>query len=239
MKNWTILLALLVTGAASAEEQFQAVRDAMKQLVPDIRIDSVRAAPINGFAEVLLGAQLIYVSVDGKYIVDGQLIEVATRKNLTESSKGEVRRKMIEAVPQDERLVFPANGERKYTVTIFTDIDCGYCRRLHAQMAEYNDLGIEIDYLFFPRAGLGSNSFTKAVSVWCADDKNMALTDAKAGTDPLPQDCPNPVESHYQLGREIGVTGTPAMLAEDGTLIPGYVPPATLMLKLDTLTPTR
>ena len=128
-----------------------------------------------------------------------------------------------------DQVVFPATGAKKHTITVFTDIDCAYCRRLHAQIGEYNNLGIEVNYLFFPRAGVGSHSFEKAVSVWCAADRNSAFTTAKAGEEPAPLDCPNPVERHFQIGKELGVTGTPALVAEDGTLIPGYVPPATLI----------
>lgn len=238
MKNWVLVLSLAFAGAASGEDDYQVARDAMKRLVPDVKIDSVRPAPFEGFVEMLLGAQLIYVSIDGIYLIDGQLIEVATRRNLSEASKGDVRRRLMANVEPAERVVYPANGETKHSVTIFTDIDCTYCRRLHQQMTEYNDLGIEVNYLFFPRAGLTSNSYAKAVSVWCSDDRNSALTQAKAGIDPEPRDCANPIEMHYELGREMGVTGTPAMVAEDGTLIPGYVPPATLLVRLDSLVPS-
>jgi thiol:disulfide interchange protein DsbC len=188
---------------------------------------------------MLLGAQLVYVSMDGKYLVDGQVIEMASRRNLTEAAKGEVRRKRLDAVTSDMRVIYPATSDLRHKVTIFTDIDCGYCRKLHQEMAQYNELGIEIDYLFFPRAGIPSNSYDKAVSVWCSGDRNAALTDAKAGNDPAPMDCANPVEQHFELGRELGVTGTPAVLTEDGTLIPGYVPPATLLARLEAMAASR
>jgi thiol:disulfide interchange protein DsbC len=236
LKRLTLIFtALAVTLAVQAEEKFEAAIGAVKTMVPDIQIDSVKAAPFPGFVEMLLGAQLIYVSNDGKYLIDGQLIDIATRKNLSEASKGGVRKKRLAELTLADQLVFPATTEKKHTVTIFTDIDCGYCRRMHAQVDEYNSMGIEIKYVFFPRAGVGSHSFEKAVSVWCADDRNSAFTFAKTGEEPAPLDCPNPVEQHFQLGRELGVTGTPAMVTEDGTLIPGYVPPATLMTRLDAL----
>ncbi len=231
----TILVAgmLAVASLAGAEDDYQVARDALKSLVPGLQIDKVRPAPFPGFVEMLLGAQLVYVSEDGKYLLDGRLIEIATRRDLSEAAKGEVRKTRLADVTSADRIVFPATGEKKHTITIFTDIDCGYCRQLHRQMAEYNDLGIEVDYLFFPRAGVQSNSFDKAVSVWCAADRNQALTAAKAGEDPAPKQCPNPIEMHFELGRELGVTGTPALVAEDGTLIPGYVPPASLLAQLD------
>ena len=236
LKQLSLLLAALaLTMSVQAEPEFETAVNALKSMAPAVQIDSVRPAPFPGFVEMLLGAQLVYVSEDGKYLIDGQLIEIATGKNLSESSKGAVRKRRLAQLPLSDQVVFPATGEKKHTVTIFTDIDCGYCRRLHAQIEEYNSLGIAVNYLFFPRAGIGSHSFEKAVSVWCADDRNTAFTSAKAGEDPEPKDCPNPVERHYELGKELGVTGTPALVAEDGTLIPGYVPPESLIGRLDAL----
>jgi thiol:disulfide interchange protein DsbC len=239
LKRLTILLAaLVVIPGVQAEQEFEAAVGAVKSMVPNVQIDSVRPAPFPGFVEMLLGAQLIYVSNDGRYLIDGQLIEIASRKNLSELSKGAVRKERLEQLAMTDQVAFPADGEKKHTITVFTDIDCAYCRRLHAQIDEYNGLGIDVNYLFFPRAGVGSHSFEKAVSVWCAEDRNSAFTAAKAGEEPVPLDCPNPVERHFELGRELGVTGTPALVAEDGTLIPGYVPPATLIVRLDALAVT-
>lgn len=214
-------------------QDYPKVRAAVQKLVPGLAADTIKAAPFEGFVEVLLGAQLVYVSEDGRYVIDGQLIEVATRRNLSELSKGVVRSDRLSGVAAGERIRFVADGKMKHRITVFTDIDCGYCRRLHDQMAEYNQLGIEVDYLFFPRAGIGSESYNKAVSVWCADDQNAAMTLAKSGEQPAPAQCENPVQSHYQLGRELGVTGTPALVTDDGTLIPGYIPPADLLTRLE------
>ncbi|MEM9301825.1 MAG: DsbC family protein [Pseudomonadota bacterium] len=233
--SWILGLIAAPLLAFAQDDEFDGVRSAMQSLVPGAEIDSIRPAPFPGFAEVLLGAQLIYISLDGQYLIDGRLIEIATRKDLSEAAKGTVRKDRLAGVSNDERFVFPTSGEPKHRLTIFTDIDCGYCRRLHQQMAEYNDLGIEVTYLMFPRAGIGSTSFNKAISVWCADDRNDALTLAKSGQDPESQSCDNPIEEHYQLGRELGVSGTPALVAEDGTLIPGYVPPGQLIERLEAL----
>jgi len=214
-------------------DDYPAVSAAITKLVPGMKADSMKAAPFEGFVEVLMGAQLIYISEDGQYVIDGQLIEVATRRNLSEVSKGAVRSQKLAGVTDGERIRFAASGEKKHRITVFTDIDCGYCRRLHDQVAEYNKLGIEVDYLFFPRAGIASHSYDKAVSVWCAADQNAAMNVAKSGEEPAPSQCDNPVENHYELGRELGVTGTPALVTEDGTLIPGYVPPADLLIRLE------
>lgn len=230
-----LALLFLPLAAFAADERYAQVEAALQALLPGIEADRIGPAPMEGFAEVLVGAQVVYVSLDGQYLLDGQVIEVPTRRNLSEAARGEVRRDLLANVSEDERIIFPAKGTRKHRVLVFTDIDCGYCRRLHQQMAEYNELGIEVDYLMFPRGGIGSASYDKAVSVWCADDRNAALTAAKAGRDPKPAQCSNPIEDHYELGRTVGVTGTPALVAEDGTLIPGYVPPDSLAQRLDGL----
>jgi thiol:disulfide interchange protein DsbC len=135
----------------------------------------------------------------------------------------------------DKRIAY-SPSKAKHTVTVFTDIDCGYCRRMHQQMSEYNQLGIAVEYMFFPRAGVGSESFDKAVSVWCAADRAKALTDAKAGTALDKKECANPIEEEYALGNRIGISGTPAVIATDGTQLGGYLPPEQLLQRLDQLT---
>ena len=129
--------------------------------------------------------------------------------------------------------MFPARGKAKAVLTVFTDIDCGYCRRMHQEMAEYNRLGITIEYLFYPRDGIGSEAFDKAVSVWCSADRRAALTAAKAGQALPKADCANPVTRDYDLGRRIGLDGTPAIYAPDGTQLGGYVAPAEMLARLD------
>jgi thiol:disulfide interchange protein DsbC len=125
----------------------------------------------------------------------------------------------------------PANP--KYRVTVFTDIDCGYCRKLHAQIADYNKAGISIEYLFFPRAGVGSESFDKAVSVWCASDRRKALTDAKLDKPVASKTCTNPVRMDYDLGQRIGVDGTPAVYMTDGSYIGGYLSVQDMLARLE------
>jgi len=239
MKLVTFILGLSLSASLLAQDdQFTIVRDSLKKLAPNLVVDSDRKAPFDGFAEVLAGAQLVYISLDGKYLIDGRLIDVTTGKDLSEKSKGIVRRDRLAKVSGSEQISFPAKGETKHKITVFTDIDCGYCRRLHNQMAEYNEMGIEVNYMMFPRAGVSSHSFEKAVSVWCAEDSRSALTAAKNGEEPAPLSCANPIEQHFNLGRELGVTGTPALVAADGTLLPGYMPPAQLLGTLESLAVT-
>lgn len=231
----TIFLATLLAAASVQADEYDQVRSALEQLVPGIEVDSIAESPIPGYAQVLIGAQLVYVSMDGDYLLDGQIIEVATRRNLSDQAKGAVRQAKLAGLTDQDMITFPATGERKHRLYVFTDIDCGYCRRLHQQMAEYNDMGIEVNYMMFPRAGIGSESYNKAVSVFCADDQQGAMTAAKAGETPPPKQCDNPVEMNYELGKELGVTGTPALVTTDGTLMPGYVPPAQLAERLESI----
>lgn len=222
----------LLAGSALADEA--TVRAALKQLIPDATIDTVKAAPLAGFSEVIVGGQVIYVSNDGKYLMQGLLYDVGNRQDLTERSMRGVRKHEMDAAPVKERIIYsPADGKVKHRVAVFTDIDCGYCRRMHSQMAEYNALGIEIQYLLFPRAGVPSDSSRKAISVWCASDNRTALTDAKAGKDPGTAECANPVEAQYHLGQKVGVSGTPSIVMADGSFMPGYLPPQDLLARLE------
>ncbi len=228
--------AVAATGAAAAAPASSAgdapIRAALIKAVPGAVIDSVKPSPIAGFREVSVNGRVVYASTDGKYLIQGSLIELGSRENLTAASEAVIRRGLLDAVPRDRRIVFsPANP--KYRLTVFTDIDCGFCRKLHSQIADYNKAGIAVEYLFFPRAGLASESYTKAVNVWCANDRQKALTDAKLDRPVAKKTCANPVTMTYQLGQKIGVDGTPAVYAADGTQLGGYLSPADMLARLD------
>ncbi len=211
-----------------------AVRKGIAQLAPKARIDYIRPAPIAGLSEASIEGQLLYITNDGKYVVSGNIIETATQKDLTEMTKASARREAFKAISPAQTIVFaPANP--KYTVNVFTDIDCGYCRKLHSQIADYNRQGIAVRYLFFPRTGLVGESFDKAVAVWCSPDRRRALTDAKNGISVTAKNCTNPVTMDYNLGRRIGVDATPAVFTQDGVQIGGYVPPQQMRQTLDKL----
>ena len=185
--------------------------------------------------EVAVGANVAYVTKDGRYIIRGDIIDVETSANVSEETRARARATMLDGVDPASMIVFkPANGVVKHTVTIFTDVDCGYCRQFHREIDKVTALGIEVRYLFFPRTGPNTESWTKADKVWCAQNHNAALTRAKLGGEiPEGPECATPVESHYELGQRIGVRGTPAIFSETGELIGGYLPPATLAKVLD------
>ena len=209
-----------------------AIRQAMTKSMPSVKVDSVKPAVVKGLFEVVVGANIYYVSEDGKYLLQGRLVDVAARKDLTEEKLNVTRKLAIEKMGQANMIIFKPKIT-KYTVTIFTDIDCGYCRKLHSEIDQYLAQGITIQYLFFPRAGKGSDSYNKAVSVWCAEDRNVALTTAKKDQKLPEKTCDNPIDEHMQLAAEFDVKGTPMIISENGNVYPGYLPAKQLVEALE------
>jgi thiol:disulfide interchange protein DsbC len=225
------------TTAAAAEAPAADPRPALLKLLPaGSKIDDLRPSPIPGIYEFAQGAEISYLTADGKYFIDGNVYDMKSRDNLTEALRTHARVALINSVPESEMLIFsPANP--KYTITVFTDVDCAYCRKLHSQMAELNRLGIRVRYMFFPRTGPNTESWKKAEVVWCSPNRNEALTRAKAGaTLDLSKICaPTPVKREYELGENIGVRGTPAIVTENGDYISGYMEPHELLAQLKEL----
>jgi len=194
--------------------------------------DGVAPTPVPGMVEVRRGADIVYMSSDGKYVFTGDLYEVSTHKNLTEARQRDLRRSLINSVPESQMLVFsPPNP--KYTVTVFTDVDCVYCRAFHKQIAVYNHLGVRVRYVFFPRTGPNTESWFKAEQVWCSADRKDALTRAKLGQNLPSKVCSdNPVARDYALGEAIGLEGTPGIVASNGAMLGGYLAPDALLQAL-------
>jgi thiol:disulfide interchange protein DsbC len=228
--------SLMTMALADGDEghDFEAVEAKLRTLVPNATTMAISETPIEGILQVQINSDIIYVTTDGQYILQGQIMEIDSRTNITDQAKSGIRKGVLSQLKREEQISFSPE-KPKYDLLVFTDIDCGYCRKLHNQMAEYNEQGIAIHYMAFPRAGVGSASYDKFVSVWCADDQQSAMTLAKNGGDPDPQKCPNPIAEQYDVGRNVGVTGTPALVTLDGTLIPGYVPPAQLRQRLESM----
>jgi thiol:disulfide interchange protein DsbC len=227
------LLALILTNLSFAEPTAeQALRERLRKAFPGSPVSDIRKTPIKGMYEVSIGSEIGYVSEDGKYLLHGDLLDIGTQKNLTEVRRQTARTRMLAQFSEQDMIVFGPK-KAKHTVTVFTDIDCGYCRMLHKDMKGYQEQGITIRYLFFPRAGLNSDSTRKANAVWCAKDRRDALTRAKQGETLPPGNCKTPVARHYQAALDIGVRGTPAIVTQDGRIIPGYQPPAELRKTLD------
>jgi thiol:disulfide interchange protein DsbC len=228
------LAAMLLSGAAgmNVKADETAVKEAMTKLLPDVELDSVGPAPVQGLYEVVIGPRVFYVSEDGHYLIQGNVIDTQTRENITEAKLAKAKKAAMDQVGEDTMIVFEPK-EPKHTITVFTDIDCGYCRKLHREIDDYSKEGIRVRYLFFPRAGVGSPSYQKAISVWCADDRRQAMTDAKAGKPLESKTCDNPVQDHMLLGELMGVTGTPAIVLETGQLVPGYIPAKRMAMMLN------
>lgn len=226
--------AMLLGGLAMAEDQYQAVRDAIGSLAPDAQITDMREAVIPGMVEVSLGGQVVFVTEDGRYLVQGTVFDIERRVDVTEERKASGRAEVIAGLDRAEMVSFPAPNEQ-HSLYVFTDIDCGYCRRMHQDIEGYMANGISIHYLGFPRAGVDSGSHEKLNSVWCASDRQDAMTRAKAGESLPSASCPTPVADQYQLGQELGVSGTPALVTSDGYLIPGYSPPDALLQRLQAI----
>lgn len=224
-----VTLTLLGAIAWAATEQEADDMARILEAFPDLSADEVRPSPMAGIYEISLGSRMAYISADAQYLIQGDLYDVTTEENLTEKRRMAARLYTLDNVSESSMIIF-GSGEADHTITVFTDIDCGYCRKLHRQMAEYNDKGIRVRYLFFPRSGPQTSSWLKAEEVWCADDRNTALTNAKSGAEIESADCgATPVGEHYQLGRTFGIQGTPAIIADTGEMIPGYVAPDELL----------
>ncbi len=221
-----------VVGARAEDAALEAVRAKMAAMFESIEPENISASPVEGWYTIQQGSIVAYVSANGRYLMQGELIDLDSQVNLTEQSRNGARRELLQTLGDDEAIVF-SPAQVKHTVTVFTDIDCGYCRKLHNQIDEYLDEGIEVRYLLYPRNGPASKSWSTSEDVWCAKDRNEALTAAKQDRGFETSKCDaSIVGSHYVLGRDVGLSGTPAIVLEDGTLIGGYVPPAQLSMRL-------
>ncbi len=208
----------------------------LKQLPPGARLEDLQPSPIPGIYQFMQGADVSYLTADGRFFIDGNIYDMHSRVNLTALRRERARAALIAAVPESQMLLFPAAHPR-YTITVFTDVDCPYCRELHSQIAEINGLGVNVRYMFFPRTGPGTASWRKAEAVWCSPDRKDALVRAQAGANlEVPKTCAaSPVAREYALGQELGVRGTPAIYTESGGYINGYLPPPQLLQEIAAL----
>lgn len=230
------LLAAFSSWALAESDPAEQIRSRLEAVNSQIAISEVKPSQIKGLYEVVLASgEVLYSGPTGEYFVLGQLYQAKGESfvNLTEQRKKTERAELIANIDAKEMVIFAPQGEVKHRLNVFTDVDCGYCRKLHSEIQAYNELGIEVRYLAFPRAGIGSDSYDKMVSVWCADDKQTAMTKVKQNQPIDRKTCDNPVERQYQLGHRLGVTGTPALVFEDGSLMPGYVPAERLQAFLE------
>jgi thiol:disulfide interchange protein DsbC len=245
MKNIFLRISITLSAAllfivvpATADEvsaELQLVRDSVADAFAGVEPEHIFESPIAGWYEVRRGAIIAYISADGRYLLQGDMIDLDQQINLSENSRNEARVEMMSSVPDEDLIVFTPD-EIKYTISVFTDVDCTYCRRLHSQMDEYLAEGIQVRYFLYPRNGPATASWTKAEQVWCADDRQDAITQAKLDKSFDSHDCnASIISAHFAMGKDIGLRGTPAIVAQDGTLFSGYLPPAQLTEALASL----
>lgn len=225
---------VLMAGPAMADSKIdtETLGETLKPLFGDVP-DAINKTPVEGIYEAVFGMELIYVSKDGRYFFSGDMIDGRTRTNLSETSRTTARKVEMAAADSAQMVSFKAKGEEKHVLSVFTDVTCPFCSKLHKEVEALNDQGVTVQYMAYPRAGIGSGSYKQMVSIWCADDQQDAMNKAKNGERVESKDCDNPVANHFALGQKVGVNGTPALVTDDGTLIPGYRPAEQLVQMLN------
>lgn len=234
MKYLLLVSALLCAVVSHADDE--KIKARLMGVNANIQVDTIAPSPMAGVVEVVLASgETLYASEDGEYFLLGSLFQVQGNDfvNLSEQKKNVQRQAWLKEIDEKDTVVFPAKGEEKAVLHVFTDVDCGYCRKLHNEIDDINGLGISVHYLGYPRAGINSASYQKLQSAWCADDRASALTSLKQGGNVPQKACDSTaVADQYLLGQKMGVTGTPALLTEEGRLIPGYMPAKRLAREL-------
>jgi thiol:disulfide interchange protein DsbC len=234
VKNSLISFILIFSVSVSASQDN--IRKGLKNILPDgAVIELIEPSPIPGIYAVYYGdLQPIYVTQDGSFFIYGDIykININSISNITEKSVAERRKLILQNIPSEELISFKSSNEQ-FSVIVFTDVDCGYCRKLHNQIDEYNSLGISINYAAFPRSGIGTSAFTKMVGAWCSDNPKDSMTKLKNNSTLDISFCENqPVSKQYIIGKKLGVDGTPAIFSMDGEIFPGYIEPEELLLRL-------
>lgn len=221
-------------GASQDAARDQAIAATVKDINPNAKISGISKTPISGLNEVLVDGVVLYISDDGKYLVHGTMLDVKQRKNLTELAGADARRGLLKSIPEANKIVFKPQGKVKHRVTVFTDISCGYCHKLHEQIDGFLAKGIQVDYVAFPRGGSQSPVMEQMKAVWCAKDRKAAYAAAMEGEEAEPvAGCKSGVPEMYAIGDKMGIQGTPAVYSDDGMLLGGYLSPTKLAGLLD------
>jgi len=225
-------MAVVFSQANAGDSDIDELKQALSKRLPQFEVTYIDSTPIEGVYQVIIGGQVIYMTRDARYMIDGNLVDLATKKNYSEDAMSVIRLSEIDKLGEDDMVVYTPETIR-HTITVVTDIDCPYCRRLHSEMDQYMAGGVKVRYIFMPLKGKGD--YRTTVSVWCAKDQNEALDMAKAGADVEAKDCDNPIDEHLKVARNLGVRGTPAIILQNGSMLPGYVPASKLLSELDKL----
>ncbi len=225
----TLVVAEISSKPDSGIQGADMLRMVLLKSMPGVKPTKISESPMPGLYEVVVGSQVVYMSVDGRYMIEGDLYDFQTKINVSEKAKSDIRLSAINQFDEKDMLIYKPE-KVSTTITVVTDIDCPYCRKLHSEIPDYLKNDIEVRYIFMPLKG--ANDMRKTISVWCSDDPQTALDIAKAGGEIEEKTCDNPIKEHMKLARALGIRGTPAILLEDGSLLPGYVPVEKLVAEL-------
>ena len=231
---YCLVIAIAATGLVKAADSNQDVREVLEKVFPSESVESVKAVPMADFFEVKLSGEFVYVSKDGRYLFQGELLDLVKKTNLTQTARAQTRKEEFQKLDENLLISFGRKNNRG-NIYVYTDIDCGYCRKFHLEVPALNDAGITVHYLAYPRAGLKSDSYDKIVDVWCAANKKKALTKAKAGGKIVTRKCVNPVADHFTLGQSMKLAGTPAVYSSDGIYLGAYAPAEQLIATISSL----
>lgn len=222
------LASFSVSFSAAAEQELQQVKAELVRTFPELKSATVKASPVASLYEIEVDAKVFYATSDGKYLFMGDLVDMRSQSNLTEVRRAAIRVRMLNDMGEENMIVIGPDKPQR-TLTVFTDVDCGYCAKFHLDVPALNKQGVKVRYLFYPRAGIDSESYRRAVAVWCANDRAKAIGIAKAGGKIDMKTCANPVASHFQLGQRLDVGGTPSVFLDNGKVLPGYIPAPQLL----------
>lgn len=195
-------------------------------------VQSVKPAQVPGLYEVLIGGQVAYFSADMKYLFEGDIVDYKKRINLTEKLRNKLSASAFDDMDKNDYLAFTPKSGAKYVLNVFTDVDCGFCRKFHQEVPALNEKGVEVRYFLYPRAGLASSSAKKLENIWCSSNPQDAMTRVKGGQSVKSKTCENPIKDHIALGHQVGLTGTPLIFTGGGSRISGYRPADQLYAQL-------
>ncbi len=228
----TIISLLLFLLSTTSLADVAAVKKSLEKAIPNSGKAVIENSKVKGLYQVSKGLQVFYVTEDGRYAMTGNLIDLDSGDNLTVLSVDKLRKDLYVKLDVSSMIVYPSTIKVKRTIAIFSDIDCPYCRKMHAEIPELNKAGIEVRYLAYPRSGIGGKSYWKAVSTWCAKNPAIAMDDAMLTGEIEDKKCENPVKKHMQLAQKFGVNGTPNIITDKGEMFPGYLPAKDLIKRL-------
>ena len=237
ISKWTLCLAPFAFAAFASAQDGELSREELATTLPGVEAGDIHDSPLPGMYEIVLDSDVVYISRDGSFLIQGDVFDLQDRRNLTERRRAQARADLLASADPESMIVFSPDSENvRHTVTVFTDIDCGFCRQLHREMDRINALGVAVRYLSYPRSGPDTESWFKADKVWCDADRQTAFTEAILDDKVPEQACDaTPVASHFQMGRQVGVRGTPTVLTEQGVQLGGYLSPDELIARLEAL----